>query len=93
MTLTDFVIDMALTAYSRLTAASFQFMFGKIYGSFSAKPVILSSLAIFAVGNLVCALASTSTLFVCGRAVTGLATSGIISGAFALVRLHPTSLV
>lgn len=64
-------------------AASFQFMFGKIYGSFTAKPVILFSLSIFAIGNLTCALAPTSAVFIGGRAVTGLATAGTISGAFA----------
>ena len=36
-------------------------------------------------GSLLCALASTLHMFVIGRAVTGVATAGVISGFFTLV--------
>lgn len=69
--------------YSRLTAGSFQFLFGKAYSFLPAKPTALLTLAIFAVGSLLCALASTSPMFIVGRALTGFATAGLISGLFA----------
>ncbi|KAI0451115.1 MFS general substrate transporter [Xylaria acuta] len=78
-------------AVYRLTAGSFQFLFGKIYSLFPTKPVILADLAVFAAGSLLCALAPTSTAFIVGRALVGLATAGAVSGAFAII-VHGTPL-
>jgi MFS family permease len=64
---------------------SFQLMFGKLYTMVPAKILILASLAIFAAGTLLCALAPSSPIFILGRAITGFATAAVISGAFACV--------
>ena len=69
----------------KLCACSFQFMFGKMYKIFSVKRIFLISTAIFLVGSVFCATAVTSPMFVVGRAITGLGTSGVIAGAFTLL--------
>ncbi|OBS15764.1 hypothetical protein FPOA_13485 [Fusarium poae] len=69
----------------RLMSGSFQLMFGKLYTMLPAKTLILASLAIFAAGTLLCALAPSSPIFILGRAITGFATAAVISGAFAMV--------
>lgn len=66
-------------------SGSFQLMFGKLYAMLPEKILILTSLSIFAAGTLVCALAPSSPVFILGRAITGLATAAVISGAFAFV--------
>ncbi|KAF2666842.1 putative efflux pump antibiotic resistance protein [Microthyrium microscopicum] len=66
----------------RLTVCSFQFMFGKLYSLYSLKHILLISVVIFMVGSVMCAAAPTSAAFVAGRAMSGFASAGIISGAF-----------
>ncbi|WAO96923.1 Hypothetical protein NCS54_01461800 [Fusarium falciforme] len=73
------------TSAYRLMSGSFQLMFGKLYTLFPAKTLILESLSIFVTGTLLCALAPSSPVFILGRAITGLATAGVLSGAFAMV--------
>ena len=75
----------AKTTPSRLMSGSFQPFFGKLYSITPAKTVASTSLIIFVVGALISALAPSSSIFIVGRAVTGLATAGVTSGAFALV--------
>jgi len=72
------------TAY-RLTTCAFQFMFGKMYKIFPFKAIFLAEIAIFMVGSTLCATAATSHMFILGRAVTGLGTSGVIAGCFVLL--------
>lgn len=67
----------------RLCTCAFQFGFAKMYKLFSIKTVFMMSNAIFFVGSLLCATASSSTMFIVGRAVTGLGFSGELSGCFA----------
>ena len=64
-----------------LTSSSFQLLFGKIYSLFNVKWVFLVALFIFEVGSLVCGVAPTSTALIVGRAVAGLGSAGIFSGA------------
>jgi len=64
-----------------MTTCAFQVLFGRIYTLFSAKWVFMAALAIFEVGSLLCALAPNSYVFIVGRAVQGVGTSGILSGA------------
>ena len=66
-------------------AGSFQLLFGKLYTLFPVKMLMLASLATFALSSLLCALAPNSPMFIVGRAVAGLATAGVIAGAFACV--------
>lgn len=69
----------------RLSLCSFQFMFGKLYTLFSLKRIFLISVVVFMVSSTLCATAPTSAAFVAGRAVSGFASAGIISGAFSSV--------
>lgn len=73
---------------SRLALASFQLPFGRAYSVFPARPVMLTSLAGFVVGNVICASAQTSAAFIIGRGVTGFATGGVLSGCFAMIVLN-----
>lgn len=60
----------------------FQLMFGKLYSLLPAKLLALPSLAAFAADALFSALAPMPPVLIVGRAPTGFATAGIISGAF-----------
>lgn len=68
-----------------LTGCAFQLLFGKFYMLFNVKWVLLSALFIFEVGSLVCAVAPTSTALIVGRAVAGLGSAGIFTGAFVVI--------
>lgn len=74
----------------RLCLCSFQFLFGKLYKMFSFKRIFLISVAVFLVGSVLCSAAQSSLMLVVGRAVAGVASSGIVAGAFAfLVKTVP----
>ena len=65
-------------------------MYGKIYTYFNIKHVFLVVLIIFEVGSTICATASSSTVFIVGRAISGSGAAGILSGALAIgARLVP----
>ncbi|CZS94684.1 probable DHA14-like major facilitator; ABC transporter [Rhynchosporium graminicola] len=68
-----------------LTTASFQLLFGKFYTFFSIKYVYLVAIGIFEVGSLICGVAPNSTALIVGRAVAGLGSAGIFSGALIIV--------
>lgn len=68
-----------------LTACSFQLTFGKLYTFYSLKWVFLTALAIFEIGSLVCGAAPTSTALIIGRAVAGVGSAGIFSGAVLII--------
>lgn len=72
------------TAY-RLASSSLQFAFGKMYTIFPTKPLILASTAIFLCGSVLCAAASSSIMFVVGRAVTGVGLAGAAAGFFTIM--------
>lgn len=48
----------------------------------SVRGVFLTSVAIFEIGSLVCALAPNSNALIAGRAVAGFGSAGVLSGAF-----------
>lgn len=74
----------------RLCTCAFQFGFAKLYKLFSIKTIFLMSNVIFLVGSLLCATAASSTMFILGRAVTGLGFAGELAGCFAvLVHILP----
>lgn len=78
-------------------------MTGKIFTSFSAKvsslplatPTILTLfkrvfvcfLALFEIGSLLCAVATSSKMLIVGRAVAGMGGSGITNGALSIIAL------
>lgn len=68
-----------------LTGCAFQLLFGKFYTLFNVKWVLLSALFVFEVGSLVCAVAPSSTVLIVGRAVAGLGSAGIFTGAFVVI--------
>lgn len=69
----------------RLCTCAFQFGFAKLYKHFSIKIIFLLSNVVFLVGSLFCATAASSTMFIVGRAVTGLGFSGGLAGSFAVI--------
>ncbi|TVY52678.1 Aspyridones efflux protein [Lachnellula cervina] len=68
-----------------LTTASFQLLFGKFYTFFSIKWVYLIAIGIFELGSLLCGVAPNSTALIVGRAVAGVGSAGIFSGALIIV--------
>ncbi len=64
-----------------LTNCSFQLLYGKIYTFFSVKAVFISAVFLFEVGSAICGAAPNSVAFIVGRAIAGLGSSGIMSGA------------
>ncbi|KAJ5167730.1 uncharacterized protein N7482_003324 [Penicillium canariense] len=63
-----------------LTSCAFQPSYGKVYSIFSSKNVFLAALLIFEIGSVVCATASSSHVFIGGRALAGLGSAGIQAG-------------
>ena len=74
----------------RICTCAFQFMFGKMYKLFPIKAVFLATNVLFLIGSLICATAASSTMFIVGRAITGVGFAGELSGCFAvLVEILP----
>ncbi|KAI9717527.1 MAG: hypothetical protein M1812_004668 [Candelaria pacifica] len=68
-----------------LTTCAFQLLFGKFYSIFSIKTVYLIGIGIFELGSLVCGAAPTSTALIIGRAIAGVGSAGIFSGALIII--------
>lgn len=51
----------------------------------SVKRVFLCTVALFEVGSLICGIAPNSTTLIVGRAVAGLGSAGIFSGALIII--------
>ncbi|EOD51089.1 putative mfs transporter protein [Neofusicoccum parvum] len=68
-----------------LTTCAFQLIFGKMYTFFSIKWTYLGALFIFELGSFVCGIAPTSDALIVGRAIAGLGSAGIFSGAILIV--------
>ncbi|RAH76929.1 MFS general substrate transporter [Aspergillus japonicus CBS 114.51] len=64
-----------------LTTCSFQLLYGKLYTLFSIKWVFLSALFVFELGSLICGVAPDSVTLIVGRAIAGLGSAGIFTGA------------
>jgi MFS family permease len=64
-----------------LTSCCFQLLFGKLFAEFNIKWIYLVALGLFELGSLICALASSSVILIVGRAVAGLGSAGIFTGA------------
>jgi MFS family permease len=60
-------------------------MFGKLYTFYSIKWTYLAALFIFELGSFICGIAPNSTALICGRAVAGIGSAGIFSGAILIV--------
>ncbi|KAJ7131766.1 major facilitator superfamily transporter [Mycena crocata] len=68
-----------------LTTASFQLLFGKFYTFLSIKWVYITAICLFELGSFVCGVAPTSDYLIAGRAIAGLGSAGIFSGALIIV--------
>lgn len=70
-----------------VTTGVFQSVWGKAYKFFRMKPVYMTSVALFEIGSLVCAVAPTSTALIIGRAIAGVGAAGVTSGSNIIVAL------
>ncbi|OAA53910.1 Major facilitator superfamily domain, general substrate transporter [Niveomyces insectorum RCEF 264] len=68
-----------------LTTAALQLLFGKFYTYFSIKWIYLGAIFVFEVGSLICGVAQNSVTLILGRAIAGLGSSGIFSGALIIL--------
>ncbi|KAK0724214.1 major facilitator superfamily-domain-containing protein [Lasiosphaeris hirsuta] len=68
-----------------LTTAALQLLFGRFYTFFSIKWVYLIAIAIFELGSLICAVANNSVTLIVGRAVAGVGSAAIFSGALIIL--------
>ncbi|KAF7314331.1 Major facilitator superfamily transporter [Mycena kentingensis (nom. inval.)] len=68
-----------------LTTAAFQLLFGRFYSFLSLKWVYISAILIFELGSLICGVAPSSSTLIVGRAIAGLGSAGIFSGALIIV--------
>lgn len=70
-----------------LTTCAFQLFFGKLYSIFNVKWIFLIALFIFELGSLICGVAPNSKALIIGRAIAGLGSAGIFSGALIVISL------
>lgn len=68
-----------------LTSAVFQLLYGKFYTVFLVKWTFVSGIAVFELGSILCAAAKSSLTLIIGRALAGIGSAGIFSGAFIIV--------
>ncbi|RFU73551.1 mfs general substrate transporter [Trichoderma arundinaceum] len=79
-----------------VTTCGMQLFYGRLYTLFPVKSCFLSSIFIFEIGSLVCAVAPNSVALIVGRAIAGLGSGGVISGVFIIqsyavpLRFRPT---
>jgi len=66
---------------------SLQPTFGKIYTYLPLRAVFLFALLSFEVGSLICAVASSSSIFILGRVVAGVGAAAIFAGGMILIQL------
>ena len=60
-------------------------LYGRAYQSFNVKWTFLGSMAVFALGSLVCAASPTSAGLIVGRAIAGLGNAGAVTGGLAIL--------
>ncbi|OCT44541.1 putative HC-toxin efflux carrier TOXA [Cladophialophora carrionii] len=70
-----------------LCLCALQPLSGKIYANFSLKWAYFVFVGIFLLGSLLCAVATSSNMFICARAVTGVGAAGIFSGALSILAI------
>lgn len=68
-----------------LANCALQPLAGKIYKEFSYKWAFLWFFGLFEVGSLLCGVATSSNMFIIGRAVAGLGCAGLINGALSII--------
>ncbi|KAL2061144.1 hypothetical protein VTL71DRAFT_7417 [Oculimacula yallundae] len=68
-----------------LTTAAFTLLFGRLYTIFPLKIVYLAAIALFELGSLICGVAPSSVALIVGRAIAGIGSAGIFSGALLII--------
>lgn len=68
-----------------LTNCAFQLSFGKMYQFYSVKFVFMTAIALFEIGSAICGAAPSSVAFIIGRAIAGVGSAGIMSGAITVI--------
>jgi len=68
-----------------LTTCATQLIYGKIFTFYSIKWVYLLALFIFEIGSLICGVAPNSNTLIVGRAIAGLGSAGLFSGAMLII--------
>ncbi|KAF8213602.1 major facilitator superfamily domain-containing protein [Mycena galopus ATCC 62051] len=68
-----------------LAIASTQLLFGKFYTFLPVKYVFLTAISVFELGSLICGVAPSSIALIVGRAVAGLGSAGIFTGALIII--------
>lgn len=69
------------------TTCAFTLFFGKLYALFSVKAVFLASLVFFEVGSAISGAAPSALVLIIGRAIAGIGSAGVASGALLIVSL------
>lgn len=70
-----------------LTMCSLQPISGKISTIFSLRWSYLAFFSIFLLGSLLCGIATSSQMFIIGRAVAGIGGSGVVSGGLSVIAI------
>jgi MFS family permease len=68
-----------------LTTSCFQLLWGKFYTFYPPKYVFLALITLFELGSAICGSAPNSIAFIIGRAIAGMGSAGILSGAIVLM--------
>ncbi|KAF3007711.1 hypothetical protein E8E13_009612 [Curvularia kusanoi] len=68
-----------------LTSCGFILLYGRIYTFFPTKPVFLSGILLFEIGSALCGAAQNSIMLIVGRAIAGLGSSGVFTGAILIM--------
>ncbi|KAK3353167.1 putative aflatoxin efflux pump [Lasiosphaeria hispida] len=68
-----------------LTTACAQLVYGRIYKFYDMKWTFIVSIVVFEIGSAICGAAPSSTVFIIGRAIAGLASAGIFSGTMLIM--------
>jgi len=71
------------------TGCSFLLLFGRIYTFYPTKWVFLTAIGLFEIGSTISGSAPNSTAFIVGRAIAGLGSSGVFSGAIVIMVGYP----
>ncbi|KAI0002657.1 efflux pump [Xylariaceae sp. FL0662B] len=68
-----------------LASATLQPLTGRLYSHLNSKWTFMSFIAILEVGSVICGFASSSVIFIVGRVIAGMGTSGIMNGALTII--------
>lgn len=78
-----------------LTLCAFQLFWGRVYTLSSTvcllkpfdspKSILLSAITVFEIGSAICGAATSSSMFIVGRAIAGIGSAGMMNGAIVII--------